>query len=164
MNKKRGIFIIGILVLLLGVVNAAWVFYYGRNITAEIVGEPEHYVRSEQFDNDISMNTTDGPASISTNLTIKDLERDLYLNLESATRRYNLTSEDECDLDDDCNVTISFIYENGTKDVLINKQLVSLKANVTLFENYENVLEYKIECVEDSCPQRIVSNVTLEQK
>jgi hypothetical protein len=153
------------LVLLLGVVNAAWMFYYQRTITGEVAGEPEHYVRSEQFDNNLSINTTDGPASISTNLTIEDLERDLYLNLESRTERYNLTSEDECDLDDDCNVTISFIYENGTKQVLIDRQVSSaLKANVTLFEDYENVLEYKIECVEDSCPQRIVSNVTLKQK
>lgn len=162
MDKKRGILIIILLVLFLGVIDAAWIIYYKDSITTNVIGE-KIYTISEEFDNSLSLDTLDGPDEKSTLMKIQDVDKDRLMEIEVSTRRTNLTSEVECpDYEDDCRVTWTYIYGDGTREVLIDKQTITNKKNFTLFTGQDNFIEYKIECVEDSCPQRIVSNVTIE--
>jgi len=161
MDKKKGLVIIISLVLLLGAVDAAWIFYYKNTITANVIGE-KFYSISEEFDSTISVDTTEGPDSESTLMKIQSLDRDRLMEISTTTRRTNLTSEKDCDYEDDCIVTWTYIYDSGIKEVLINKQTITNEKNFTLYAGGNNYIEYKIECVEDSCPQRIVSNVTVE--
>jgi hypothetical protein len=169
MEKKKGIIIIVSLIFLMGIVNAAWIIYYHQDIVTEIIGQPEHYSMSEQFEDSLNLNTTESLASISTNLTIEELGENINVTLDMSTHKINLTSETEChDYEKDCKVIIDYIYNNGTEDIrqsliITEGSRVSGDANFTLLEDYENILEYRIECVEDSCPQRIISNITLEQ-
>ena len=78
------------------------------------------------------------------------------------TQKTNLTSEEVClDYKDDCEVIISHIYDGNI--ILSNVTDSSFKGNFTLFIPLTNYIEYMIECVEDSCSQRINSNITLEE-
>jgi hypothetical protein len=158
-DKKRGVVIIISLVLLLGVIDAAWILSYKQTITAKVIGE-KFYSISEEFDSTISLNTSDGPDT-EINLMKIESNKDRLVDLDATTRRTNLTSEEECDYEDDCIVTWTYIHD-GIKEILINKQTITNNKNFTLLEGEENYIEYKIECVEDSCAQRIASNVTIE--
>jgi len=164
MDRKKGLSIIVFLVLLLGVVDAAWVLYYKGTITTNVIGEQSAYSISWEFNDTLSLDTTNGPDSTSTLMKIDSLDKDLDMGFEIETRRTNLDSN--CpNYEDDCTVTLAHIYNNGTeiKTILSNKQTITNDGNFTLFKDVDNYVEYKVECVENSCSQRISSNVTLEQ-
>jgi hypothetical protein len=168
MDKRRGLFIIIVLVLILGVVDAAWIISYRKTITANIIGEQKIYTISQEFSNNISLNTSTGPAEIITLMKIDGLIEDANMSFEIDTRRTNLTSKTECpNPDEDCGIIVTYIYNNGTGNVtnILSYKPANLgdDKNFTMYKEVENFLEYKIQCVEDSCPQRIRSNITLEQ-
>ncbi|VVB82641.1 Uncharacterised protein [uncultured archaeon] len=164
MDKRKGIFLIIFLVLLLSVVNAAWIIYSKQTITSNVVGGKNDYNISWSFDNSLSLNTSNGPDETSTSMKIEGLSKDANMSFEIETRRTNLNSS--CpNYDDDCKVILTQIYNNGgeIRKILSDKQTITSTGNFTLFHGTDNFIEYRIQCVENSCSQRIVSNVTLEQ-
>lgn len=87
MNKKKGVMLLIVLVSLLSVVNAAWIISLQKvTINSQIIGEKENYVISREFDTLLMLNTSDGSASNSTNMTLEDLHRSLFMELESITK------------------------------------------------------------------------------
>jgi len=168
MDKKGGMLLLIFLVLLLGTVNAAWIISYKKTITTNVIGEKSVYNISWEFDNTLSLNTNNGPASTDTSMKIDGLTEDMNMTFEIETRRTNLSSEEECpNYEKDCDVIVTHIYDDGIieiKTILSDSPTtIGDEANFTLFAGFDNFIEYKIECVEDSCPQRINSNVTLKQ-
>ena len=159
---KRGAIIIILLVLLLVLVDSAWIFSYKRTITSNVIGRgQEAYTITQEF-NDLSLDTSTGASSQISLMKVQGLGKDITVNLAIETRRTNLDST--CvNYDDDCNVTVTQIYSNGTRKILSNKQNINEQANFTLFKDTENVLEYKIFCIENSCPQKVNSTVTLTE-
>ena len=158
---KRGVIVIIFLVLLLAVIDSAWIFSYKKTITTEIIGQNKGYTISHEFDNALSMNTSNGPGQINSSLKIMGLDKDVNMSLEISTRRTSINSSCS-DYDKDCKVIITQIYNNIRK-ILSNTTNINDDENFVLFKNTENIIEYQIVCVENSCSQRIISNVTLEQ-
>jgi len=168
MNKRKYLFILIVLILVLGVVDAAWIVFYKKTITTNVIGEEKTFTIFQEFNSILSLNTSNGPAETKTLMEIKDLTEDANMTFEIETRRTNLTSETECpNFEDDCGVIITHIYPNGMvniTNILSNKPTtIGDEANFILLKNINHFIEYKIQCVEDSCPQRVSSNITLEQ-
>lgn len=164
MDRKKGLSIIILLVLVLGVVDAAWILYYKKTITTNVIGGESVYSISLEFNDTLSLDTSNGPDSTKTLMKIDNLDKNLNMSFEIETRRTNLDSD--CpNYENDCIVTLAHIYNNGTeiKTILSSKQTITNDGNFTLFKDVDNYIEYKVECVENSCAQRISSNVTLEQ-
>jgi len=163
MNRRKGVLILIFLVLLLGVVNAAWIFSYKKTVIADIIGrEQKIYTISQDF-SDLLLNTSNGLDNKSTLMKINNLKENMNMLFKIETRVTNLSS---CpDYDKDCKVTVTQIFNNGTRNILSDTDhyYINEEANLTLFKDAENVLEYNIVCVKNSCPQRIKSNITLSQ-
>jgi hypothetical protein len=164
MNKKRGILIIVFLVLILGVVNAAWAIYYKKTITTNVIGDKKIYDISQEF-NSLSLNTSGGPDSDVTLMKIGGLSEDENMNYAIETRKTYLDAS--CpNPDKDCLVTVTQIYAGGSgeiRNILSSTQNINSEKNFTLVKNTDNLIEYKVECIKNSCPQRISSNVTIQQ-
>jgi hypothetical protein len=164
MDKRRGIVILIFLVLLLGVIDAAWIFSYKKIITASVVGgEKKVYTISQDFGDSLLLNTSNGPDIKSTLMKISDLEEDTNMLFKIETRVTYL--EPDCLNGEDCKVTVTQDLINGTEKILSDTDHYNIneEANLTLFKIIENILEYKIECVKNSCPQKINSTIILSQ-
>jgi len=164
MDKKRGIAILIFLVLLLGMIDAAWIFSYKKIITANVVGgEKKVYTISQNFGDSLLLNTSNGPDSKSTLMKISDLEEDTNMLFKIETRVIYL--EPGCLNGEDCRAIVTQNFINGTKKILSDTDHYSVneQANLTLLKTIENILEYKIECVKNSCAQKINSTITLSQ-
>lgn len=157
------------LVILLSVVNAAWILNYNKTITANVIGEERTFTFSHEFEDVLDLDTSNGPNSTITIWEIENLEEDLNTTFDISTHKFNLTSEEICsDYKKDCRVIVTHIYNNGTGEVrdllsYIEGSSVTGDANLILFEDISNVIEYRIECAENSCSQEIVSEITIEE-
>ena len=156
-------FLLVFLVLLLSVVNAAWIIYYKKTITTNVIGEETVYTISQEFANTLSLNTTSGPANITTLMEIKNLNENIKMSFEIETRKTNLTNASCPNYRDDCGVIVTHIYDSIRRILSNRSTTITDKENFTLFTPLTNFIEYRIECVEDSCSQRINSNITLEE-
>lgn len=170
MNKKRGWIAIVLLIVILGAVNAAWILNYSATITTNVISEERTFAFSHTFKDDLNVDTTNEANSTTTYWEIEDLEEDLNVTFDVNTERTNLTSEGICSIEknyeDDCRVIITHIYNNETgevRDILVEKQNKNSKGNFILFEDISNIIEYRIECVHNSCPQEIVSEIEIEE-
>jgi hypothetical protein len=159
---KRGVIVIILLIFLLVLIDSAWIFSYKKTITTEITGQSTIYTISHEFDNALELDTSDGPSQINTSIKIKGLGKDVNMSFDISTRRTNVTV---CpNYDDDCDVIVTQIYNNDIRKILSDKPTtIGDKENFTLFKNVDNMIEYQIVCVQNSCPQRIISNVTLTE-
>ncbi len=161
MNKKRGLIVLVVLVSLMTFVNAAWIIFYEGEIITNIIGEGAPYIITQEFSNSLSLNTSSGNGTVTTSMKIEGLSENINMSFDIDTRRTNLNSS--CpNYDDDCVVRLTHIY-GGVRNILSNTTNVNDDGNVLLLAPNENFIEYMIYCVEDSCPQRINSNVTLEE-
>jgi hypothetical protein len=169
MDKKRGIFIIVFLVLFLGVVNAVWIISYSSTITTNVIGQEKEYSFSHEFNESLSLDTSDGPANTTTTWIIEDLEEDINMEFDVETRKNS--SDTECtngddDYKKDCKITITHIYDDGSgeiRSILSNTTNIQSSGEVTLMEDIDNIIEYKVECVPNSCTQEIVSTIEFEE-
>lgn len=167
MNRKRGLILLISLVVLLSVVNAAWILNYTKTITTNVVSEERTFSFSHEFEDTLNLDTTNGPNSTTTYWEIEDLDEDLNVTFEISTHKENLTSEKICaDYEKDCRVITAHIYNNGTDDVreiltITEGSSVNGDANLILFEEISNIIEYRIECAENSCPQEIESEIEI---
>jgi len=167
MNKKKGVILLVGLVALLSIVNAAWILNYTAEITTNVISDERTFSFSHEFDDILNLDTTNGPNSTTTYWEIEDLEEDLNVTFEVSTHKYNLTSEEICaDYKEDCRIIATHIYNNGTDDIrdiltITEGSSVNEDANLILFEDISNIIEYRIECAENSCPQEIESEIEI---
>lgn len=169
MNKKKGVILLICLTVLLGIVNAAWILHYSAEITTNVISNERTFSFSHEFNDVLELDTTKESNSTITNWEIEDLDEDLNVTFDISTHKTNLTSDEECiKYKNDCRVIVTHIYNNGTDDV--RDQLtytdgagVTGKANFILFEDISNVLEYKVECIKNSCLQEISSEIEIEE-
>ena len=162
---KRGVIVIILLVLLLVVIDSSWIFSYKRTITSNVIGDGEKvYTIFQEFDNSILLDTSNGADNESTFMKINNLQKDINMSFAIETRVTNLSSS--ClNYDSDCRVVVTQNLVNGTKKILSDTDhyYINEKTNLTLYKNIDNVLEHKIFCIENSCPQRINSTIVLTE-
>lgn len=160
MDKKRGLVILIFLILLLGVVNAAWILSYKKTITGNVFGG-KFFTISKEFSNEISIDTSEGADSDTTEMKI-NVKKDSNVSLDVDIERINMDSSD-CPYLEDCRVIVIHNYQDSS-DVLMNTTAKSSPSSerFILFKDTENIIRYMISCKENSCLQRIVSNVTIE--
>lgn len=157
------------LVLVLGIVNAAWILNYSTTITTNVISNERTFSFSHEFDDVLELDTTNEPNSTITNWEIEDLDEDLNVTFKISTHKTNLTSGEMCNnYKKDCRVVVTHIYNNGTDDVrniltITESSSVTGDANFILFEDISNIIEYKIECIQNSCPQEIESEIDIEE-
>ena len=102
-------------------------------------------------------------------MEIEDLDEDLNVTFDISTHKMNLSSEEICsDYKKDCRIITAHIYNNGTdeiRDILTytDGSSVTGKANFILFEDVSNIIEYRIECAENSCPQEVESEIKITE-
>lgn len=167
MNKKKSVILLVCLVALLGAVNAAWILNYYAEITTNVISNERTFSFSHEFEDTLEINTTNGPNSTTTYWEIENLDEDLNVTLKISTDKFNLTSEEECiDYKADCRVITAHIYNNGTDDIrdvltITENSGVKDDANFILFEDISNIIEYRIECAENSCPQKRISEIEI---
>jgi hypothetical protein len=163
-GKLKGFVVLVFLILILGTVDSAWIFYHERTITTNVIGGEGTYTISQEFDNSISLDTSNGNANVTTLMTIDDLNHDMNMSFEIETRKTNLNSN--CSrYDKDCRIIVTHKY-NLTNNILSDKTeniTTSDKKNLILHSPLTNYIEYRIECVKNSCNQRINSNITLNE-
>jgi hypothetical protein len=163
MKFKREKTLLFILIILLGVVDSAWIFfYYNRTITSNVIGgEKATYSISQQFNENLVLDSSSNSASNSTIMKISNLSKDLSAHLSVKVNKTNLDSECS-DYKEDCTVIITQILPNGTKNSLVSSTSENPNGKYfTLFEG-DNYIEYNLSCVKNSCPQKIISNITIE--
>jgi len=169
MNKKKSIILLVCLVVLLGAVNAAWILNYTATITTNVVSNERTFSFSHEFEDVLNLDTTNIENSTTTYWEIEDLDEDLNVTFDISTHKMNLTSDEECfKYKDDCRVIVTHIYNNGADEVrdqltITDGAGVSGDANFILFEEITNTIEYKVECIKNSCPQEIESEITIEE-
>lgn len=167
MEKRKGVITIICLLIFMGVVNAAWILNYNKIITTNVISNERTFNFSHEFDEVLNLNTTNGPNSTTTYWEIEDLEEDLNVTFEVSTHKFNLTSEEICaDYKEDCRVITTHIYNNGTDEIrdiltITEGSSVNEDANLILFGDISNIIEYKIECAENSCQQEIESEIEI---
>jgi hypothetical protein len=165
MNKKKSVILLVCLGFLLSVVNAAWILNYSTIITTNVISNERTFSFSHEFNDFLNLDTTNGINSTITYWEIEDLDEDLNVTFDISTHKENLTSEEICaDYKKDCNIIVTHVYNNGTDDVrdLLTStegSSVTDEANFILFEDISNIIEYRIECAENSCPQEIESKI-----
>jgi hypothetical protein len=160
-GKLKGFVVLVFLILVLGTVDSAWIFYHEKTITTNVIGVGGTYTISQEFANSLSLNTSSGNANVTTLMKIDSLPQDMNTTFEIETRKTNLDSG--CpNYDDDCKVVVTSIY-NGNRKLISNTTNINDKKNLTLFTPLMNSIEYRIECIKNSCSQRINSNITLTE-
>ncbi len=164
-GKLKGFVVLVFLILILGIIDAAWIIYHKSTITTNIIGEKKVYFISQQFSDTLSLNTSTGPANVTTLMKIDDLTEDINISFRSETDRTVLDSDCPNYKDnEDCNVTVAYLYSNGTRKLLIYKNKGDETANFTLLAlPIINIFEYRIDCIKDSCSQIINSTIILEE-
>ncbi|MDO8528705.1 MAG: hypothetical protein Q7S06_02335 [Nanoarchaeota archaeon] len=163
-KKLKGIIVIGLLIALLGFMDAAWIIYHRSTITTNIIGEKSMYNISQEFANTLSLNTSSGITNVTSLMEIEGITGNINMSFDIQTRKTDLTNASCPNYDDDCCVIVTHIH-NTNRNILSNcPSNIGDKENFTFLTPGTNYLEYMIECVEDSCSQRINSNITLEER
>ena len=157
---KRGIAVIIFLVLLLAVIDSAWIFSYKKVISTEITGGKTGYTILHEFNDIPLLNTSNGSADAITILKIGDLTRNINVTFEISTTHKSLNTECSSNYTytNDCEITIIHNGTSITENVLIDEE------NFTLYKYPAvNFINYKIKCAQNSCPQRINSTITFTE-
>jgi hypothetical protein len=166
LDKKRGIMIIICLVLLLGIIDASYFFfYYNQTITGNVVGSGERLnYNITQFSSILSVNTSKGASSNSTIMRITNLNENLDVSFDADVNKINRSS-DCLDFANDCEVILTHILPNGTRKSLTSGSTSSEPSlKDTTFLNGTNQIEYNLSCKENSCPQTVIFNLTITTK
>jgi ribosomal protein L7Ae-like RNA K-turn-binding protein len=164
LDKKRGIVIIICLILLVGIVNAAWIFfYYNQTITGNVIGGEKLSYTLLEFGSTLSVNTSEGASSNSTIMKINSLSENQNVKISIKVNKTNLNSSCS-NYENDCEVFLSQVLLNGTRDTLVHvlTSTNTQSKSFTLLEG-NNQIEYNLSCDAHSCPQTIVANITIEQ-
>lgn len=168
MDRKKGVILLVLLISILGIVNAAWILSYSGTIITNVISDEKSYTFTHEFAENLEINTTDSANNITTFWEIDSLVEDLNVTLEMDTHKTNLTSEECSDYKEDCRVILTHIYNNGTEDIrdllsITDGSGVTGDADFILFAGITNTIEYRVECIRNSCPQEIVSDVDIEE-
>jgi len=164
LDKKKGIMIVICLILFIGIVDAAWIFFYfNQTITGNVIGGEKPNYEILKFNGALSIDTSKGAASNSTIMRINNLDEKQEVDVKVNVNRTNLDS-DCSGYDKDCDVTLTHILPNGTRNNLISHSISSNpnKESFTLLKG-NNQIEYNLSCKQNSCPQTILFNITIEQ-
>ena len=116
---------------------------------------------SQEFDDGLSLNTTNNGGAVITSMKIENLKKDMKVTFEISTSKKSLDSN--CSsiytYTNDCDIIATY---NNT--LTKTEEILSDGENITLMKSpVINFINYRIECVENSCPQRINSTITLTE-
>ena len=150
MGKKHPFLAVTMLLVLSGTAFGAWVLLMESEFTGSVVSTPPITMTSSF--SDISVDTTSGPATATTELLIEnanDVQNFVFVDEVIKT-----DVDDGCtDYENDCDVT--YLLTNDRGDTLI------VDGETVTIRPLDNTITATLECVEMSCPQDVDVSISL---